>query len=274
YMVDRLGPLPGWTLGYGFDLDEWTNPNELRERKEFIDSQAAYDLMVGGRSEGPNSGTDHRADSAWHSSQDFADYEHHRPDYEVYVAAYEASDGSPVQSGDRFRVRDEGRSKDYTEEETVDGLWTGTMAGGVSAIWGNLLDESRGIDNYGSNNGSLPYSDQTEAEIATWNAFFVDADRFHLDTERANRFTDRADQFALYSEDENQLVVYAEDTRSIELDLAELANDSGWTNGARVTAVDTEEAYVELDLGVFEFKNDIVVDLGSSSDWALSVTPA
>ena len=25
YIAARLGPLPGWTMGYGFDLDEWVN---------------------------------------------------------------------------------------------------------------------------------------------------------------------------------------------------------------------------------------------------------
>ncbi|MFQ5808038.1 MAG: DUF5060 domain-containing protein, partial [Armatimonadota bacterium] len=30
YIAARLGPLPGWTMGYGFDLDEWTDEDDLR----------------------------------------------------------------------------------------------------------------------------------------------------------------------------------------------------------------------------------------------------
>ncbi len=29
YLAARLGPLPGWALGYGFDVDEWTSLAEL-----------------------------------------------------------------------------------------------------------------------------------------------------------------------------------------------------------------------------------------------------
>ncbi|MEL6678882.1 MAG: DUF5060 domain-containing protein, partial [Pseudomonadota bacterium] len=141
YIADRLGPIPGWTMGYGFDSDEWTSPDKTAERTAYFDAQSDYDHLLAVRSEGPNSGTDHREDSAWHTRQDFADYEHHEPDYDVYVAALEASDGAAVQSGDRFRVRGEdGPGKDYTEEQTVDGLWQATMAGGVSNIWGNLTN--------------------------------------------------------------------------------------------------------------------------------------
>ncbi len=30
YIVARLGPLPGWTMGYGFDNFEWVNEDDLQ----------------------------------------------------------------------------------------------------------------------------------------------------------------------------------------------------------------------------------------------------
>ena len=30
YIASRLGPLPGWTMGYGFDLQEWVSESQTQ----------------------------------------------------------------------------------------------------------------------------------------------------------------------------------------------------------------------------------------------------
>ena len=76
--------------------------------------------FLGGRPAGPNQGTDHSRDAAWNEGLDYSSYEHHRPTYEVYVAALQAVPGKPVMSEDRFRIR---RSpypeKDYSHSARV-----------------------------------------------------------------------------------------------------------------------------------------------------------
>ncbi len=139
YIAARLGPLPGWSAGYGFDLDEWVTAPQLAEWHRYMQAHLGWFHFLGGRPEGPNQGTGHSTWYTWNLPLDYSSYEHHRPTYEVYVAALEEVPGQPVISEDRFRIRDEGRSKDYTPEDTRRGLYHSTLAGGVANIWGNLL---------------------------------------------------------------------------------------------------------------------------------------
>jgi len=39
YIAARLGPLPGWSMGYGFDLDEWTNADDLDSWNRFMQAR-------------------------------------------------------------------------------------------------------------------------------------------------------------------------------------------------------------------------------------------
>ncbi len=275
YVAARLGPLPGWTLGYGFDNDEWTTPQEAAQAHQYFAEQSGYDHLYGVRSPGPNTGTDHGRDIVWHQNQTLSDFEHWEPTYEVYVAALEASPGeNPVLSGDRFRVINDGEGKDYTEEQTVDGLWISTMAGGVANIWGNLNNPSTGRFD-ASHYYSFPYSNDTVEQISTWNTFFLDENRFVLDSERANELTGGPEnkQYALQSESENHIVIYAEDTSEITLNLASLSAEAGWGGGANVIAVDTEKGYQEIDLGSVTL-SDQTLALDYESDWALFLTPS
>ncbi|MEM7012373.1 MAG: DUF5060 domain-containing protein, partial [Verrucomicrobiota bacterium] len=63
YLAARLGPLPGWFADYGVDLNEWTKPEETREWRDSIHEKTSWPLWLSGRSQGPNSSTDHRRDS-------------------------------------------------------------------------------------------------------------------------------------------------------------------------------------------------------------------
>ena len=181
-----------------------------------------------------------------------------------------------MQSGDRFRVRGEdGPGKDYTEEQTVDGLWQATMAGGVSNIWGNLTNPDTGKVTKSGNFGSFSYSDGTIEEISTWDRLFNDEDRFALDAKIANELTggSRNGQYALESEEENSVVIYIEDSDTLDLNLSQLRGDAEWSSGARVIAVDTEKGYAEINLGTYAL-NDRNIDMGTVSDWAFYLTPA
>ena len=276
YMADRLGPLPGWTLGYGFDNFEWTTPKQAAKAADYFNSQSDYDHLTGIRGgKDVRDGGNHNSEANWHrAGQDFADYEHHEPDYDAYVAAYAASNGLPVQSGDRFRIRDtSGPGKDFTAEQTVDTLWISTMAGGASGIYGNLTKNNGQILN--SNEGSLSYSSAVQDQISTWNSFFVKGERFVLDSERANDLTGGKSkkQYALESKADNHVVIYAEDTKSVELNLARLANDRDWGDGAKVIAVNTSAEYREINLGFVELENQ-TISLPKSGDWALFIEPA
>jgi len=50
YIAARLGPMPGWTMGYGYDLDEWAAEKDLREWHAHMHRHFGWPHMLGGAS--------------------------------------------------------------------------------------------------------------------------------------------------------------------------------------------------------------------------------
>ncbi|MEO2003687.1 MAG: DUF5060 domain-containing protein [Candidatus Poribacteria bacterium] len=243
YIAARLGPLPGWTMGYGYDLWEWVEGAELSEWHATMQSLMGWSHMLGARS---------TKNTREQLSEDliYASYEQHRPDYDTYVRTIRARPEKPSFSEDRFRIRPNSRypEKDYDEERTRRGLWHSAMAGGVANIWGNLVDGA----------GSEPYS---HPEWFRTYATFLD-DRFTADLAPAPESVD--DGYALRSADGGRYLFYLEDTDTLTVDL------SGMKRPARAFAVDAVATYAERDLGVLS-PGRHTLTLGASSDWAIAV---
>ena len=284
YIAARLGPLPGWTMGYGFDLDEWVEPDDLKTWHTFMHSKFGWPHLLGARSEGPNRGLDH-AGMQIYEGLDYVSYEHHQPDYDVYRAALQANPDKPVFSEDRFRIRRKNaRGKDYTVEMTRRGLWRSTMAGGVANIFGNLEGpDLMSMLAYGSERvfgnrnseavfgnlvgdkdnqarGSQPYP--PELQGMTYRRFF--ADRFPL----RPKISRTDEQYVLQSE--GSYLAYAED--AAQFDLTEVESV---LVDAVIVAVDAKKSYAEISLSASELTNSMW-RAPYRSDWAISVswTPA
>ena len=251
YIAARLGPIPGWTMGYGFDLDEWVLENEHYVWNAFMQDHLGWHHYLGGRPEGPNSGTNHSPWVSWNSPMEYSSYEHHQPRYDVYVAALQAVPGQPVLSEDRFRIRPgSGNPKDYDEEETRRGLWHSTIAGGVANIWGDLTDDT-------GTRVSRTYANK--GEIKTHFSFWQN--RFVSSLVRDNSLTDG---FALRS-GHRGYIFYKEETDSLQIDL------SGMGGTRPAVAVDAKQApYQEIPLGVLSPISQ-TVPLPRISDWAIAV---
>ena len=253
YIAARLGPIPGWSMGYGFDLDEWVTASQVKAWRDSMHRFMGWNHFLGGRPVGPNHGTDHGSNALWNKSLDYSSYEHHRPTYEVYLAAVRARPGWPVMSEDRFRIRT-GRypEKDYNEERTRRGLYHSTMAGGVANIWGIHPDLSPG--------GVYPDKDQ----IKTYSVFFHDKGRFLADMLPANHLSSDMDTRVLFSLSAQSLVLYRENADSIQVDLATT------TNPVPAVAVDTRKAYSEIHLRNLQPKAQMI-KLPEVSDWVVAV---
>lgn len=257
----RLGPLPGWTMGYGFDLQEWAAiPGEVELVRTWHDQltrELAFPHLLGGRM-GPTippGSKDHSVQARLNEGLGYYGYEHHRPTYEVYVAAIAALPERPVFSEDRFRIRVPPLypDKDYNEELTRRGLYHSALAGGVAGIWGN--NEPGGWDVGGA---SRPYPNPEL--IKTWALFF--AKRFTADMEPEPRAS--SDGFCLAREGGRGFVFYREDADSIEMDLSTLAGANAGV------AVDTEKAYREIPLGELSRAKQSW-KAPYASDWVLAI---
>jgi len=252
YLAARLGPLPGWTMGYGFDLDEWVVEQDLRLWHTHLHQHLGWPHLLGARDAGPNSGLDHRK-SQIHEGLGYSAYEHHRPTYQVYRAALDARPGKPSFSEDRFRIRKSAAfsGKDFNMEMTRRGLWHSTMAGGVANIWGHF---PRGRDSW---LGSAPYL--SPEMIRTYARFF--AHRFLNDMMPVSEITDGV---CLKDRLCTRLVFYKEDTRSITMDLSKMSEPQ------QAVAVDARRPYRELRLGRLAVKKQTWT-APYRTDWAIAV---
>ncbi len=252
YIAARLGPIPGWSMGYGFDLDEWVTASQVKAWRNFMHQHMGWNHFLGGRPMGPNHGIEHSINVQWNKGLDYSSYEHHRPTYEVYLAAVQAMPDQPVMSEDRFRIRT-GRypKKDYNEELSRRGLYHSTMAGGVANIWGIHPDISPG--------GVYPKKNQ----IKTYSVFFYDKGRFLPDMVPANQLSDDSNTRILFSRNAQSLVLYRENTDTINVDL------TGMAESLSAVAVDTRKAYSEIQLGDLQPVAQ-TIKLPRVSDWVVA----
>lgn len=276
YIAARLGPLPGWSMGYGYDLDEWAgappvyggDPDAVPEWHAYMHAHLGWFHFLGGRPGGPNSGTDHSQYVPWNLSLDYSSYEHHKPPYAVYVAALDAIPDHPVLSEDRFRVRDKYPDKDYTEVETRRGLYHSTMAGGVANIWGYLEDLEEGphnpcYTNYPTRSVCSDYY-QNKHWIKTYSQVFKD--RFKKDMERANDLLGGGNDpagngVALINQSNSLLIIYKEDTNQITVDLSLMCSSTS------AVAIDTTLSYAEIPI----YPSNGIVSLPHLSDWVVVI---
>jgi hypothetical protein len=259
YIAARLGPLPGWTMGYGFDLWEWTDDSKLAQWHRYLHAHFGWPHLLGARSEKNRL-------TQLSEAMDYASYEQHRPDYDMYVRTLERRPGKPAFSEDRFRVRESRYpEKDYTMEMTRRGLWHSAMAGGVANIWGYLLPREGEPSRSGSN--SFPRPDW----IRTYARFFNQ--RLQSDMSPCNELTDYRPSVtleagslhaALCDRRAARFLFYAEDTWQVRMDL------SGMPEAQPAVAIDALKPYEEIHLGLLDLGTRIW-EAPYPSTWAIAV---
>ena len=238
HMAQKLGPLKGWTIGYGFDLFEWVSEQQLKEWHDYMWSKPGWNHLMGARS--------HKNQlNQIYENLDYSSYEYHKPWYDELVIMINKRPEKPSFSEDRYRIRHPSKypEKDYNAEETRRGLWHHTMAGGVAAIWGNL-------------DGDGIYTNK-EA-LKCFSVFWNNKKRFKKEMVIDNNFTDG---YGLRAGDDHY-VFYKENTGRITYGF------EGDTK--KVIAVDTKKAYKEIKLGR-KTAGDHVFNAPYQSDWAIAV---
>lgn len=242
-IAEKLGPLKGWFIGYGFDLWEWADAEELEQWHSYMWAKPGWNKLMGAR--GPRSGPGNYPQI--YEGLDFSSYEHHKPWFDELVEMINVRPDKPSFSGDRYRIRRNPPSqwpeKDYNEVETRRGLWHHTMAGGVGAIWGNL--DSTGV-----------YSNKEE--LKCFSVFWNDKNRFRKDMVVDNSLSNG---FCLRDSD-THYVFYKEDCDKITFRFSGKAK--------KVVAVDTRKTYQEMTLGKMK-SGDHQFMAPYVSDWAVAV---
>jgi hypothetical protein len=205
YIAARLGPLPGWTMGYGFDLQEWTNEEDLRQWAEYMHKHMGWRHLLCGRG---------RANT----ELDVISYSKYNVrEYEQILKDLNSDRKRPHLYEERHTYL---RNGDLSMDGTRRFLWKLTMAGGMGCFWG-FYPKSK-----------YPYPKPYQLRCASefWEG------RFLLDMLPDNSLTDG---YCLRASDHKHYVFYKEDTDSVRMDLSKLVGKG------EAVAVDAKKAYEE-----------------------------
>lgn len=242
----RLGPLPGWTMSYGFDLHEWVTPEQTRAWASNLHDLMGWPHLLMARESALDVDDPlltFRFDGA--PLDVFSVDERPRADfYGAAVAALEATD-VPALFERRFVYTRDGV---WDMDTTRRALWRFGLAGGVGAVWGPLW---AGGDGY-------PAPEQLHTHGRFWR------DRWSLDLQRVARQADDGPEVVMHDTSASRTIVYAESVDAVRLDLRHHSSP------ATAVAVDTRNAYAEIDIGSLE-ASDQTWNAPYASDWVVSV---
>jgi hypothetical protein len=173
YIAARLGPVPGWSLGLGWDVEFWADEMKLKWwLDDIIPQLGGWHHWVGHRYSDSDIGLGHDPEPAnkgeylergikWNTlrpgSEQYAGWEHWATTTTdtAIEAARKVFPDRPTLSEDRFRQRQGAwRQKDMRADEDILREIPRWAARGVGAIYGRLLDPRT--------HGSEPWPNKSE----------------------------------------------------------------------------------------------------------------
>lgn len=209
YIAARLGPLPGWSIGYGFDLHEWVSESQLQSWAQYLHQHMGWPHLLWGRTRD-------------NPELDAIAYGGNGPNSYSQVLNKLNSDLSrPHLEEERFWYT---RWNKFDMTTTRRHFWWYAMAGGMGGHWGR--HPSASTDPY-------PNPEQLEAHRLFWK------DRFLVDLTVDNNITDGYGIRVANS----HFIFYKQDTSSIFMDL------SSMNGPQTAIAIDTKLTYQEINLG-------------------------
>ena len=274
YVAARLGPLPGWSMGYGFDTENGVATLEqLNQWKSFLEENMGWDHMLGSRVGYDEKGlwaVSPRPPKPPHDEYfrspiadeytfwlggDYIGYTSYRPLYDRYREVLKHHPDKPSFEEDRFRLRDSDKwsYKDYNQELTIRGLWHSAMAGGVANIWGNLLPTDIA-------EGSRPYNIDTiniKDQIRTYASFINPRFKKDMHPEK------RGEIMVLQTSDGKKILLLHENTREVNYDI--VSHDESLP----AIAINTKGEYQEINIG--DIQGELKWTEPYKSDWAIAI---
>ena len=241
YIAARLGPLPGWTMSYAFDLEEWVTPEQVRSWATYLHERFAWPHLLMARE------THADATEVFSLRSDKLDVfsNDERPTRNFFTSARSLLAGGHAVLYERRFLHTRDNVWDMTTTRRA--LWQFTLAGGAGAIWGPIW----GGPDY-------PNPEQLRTHQTFWR------ERFDLDLTRASRVTDPVTSYVLRDAAGTRAVHYAENTDRVPLDLR------GMSGPLRAVAVDATRSYREIDLGTLDPTNHTWT-APYRSDWAIAI---
>ena len=245
YIAARLGPLPGWTMGYGFDLWEWTTLSQIEGWAVYLYDHFGWQHLLSARGWKVTS-TPATIISYGSFGGDVISTTAHGPQsYNEITNDLRSDTDHPHLYEERHSYKRPEFKLDM--EGTRRLLWQQTMAGGMGGFFG-FYDSS-------------PHPYPNPEQLRTHYTFWHKKKRFVLGMTTANSLTNG---YCLRDSEHKKYVFYGEDSLSLHMDLSHMA-----TNLPAV-AVDLAAEYKEINLGILSAKKNTWT-APHRSDWAIAV---
>lgn len=254
YIAGRLGPLPGWTMGYGFDLHEWTNEAQVNAWADALNAWSGWPHLLAARGLELN---------GWHTFRSYGSFGRE--------GLVETSTGGPLDFDElrAMMASDRGRPHLLEERHTysrkgfdldMDGtrrlLWRKSMVGGVGGFFGFYGESSSAFQ-------GRPYPDVEQ--LNTHHEFWHErASMLYAVVDTNIIDADVAPGYALRNRDRTKHIFYLENTGRMSADLTLMKGRH------KVFAIDTKRPYERViyttwQPGIHVFPTPYV------SHWAIAV---
>jgi len=202
YIAARLGPLPGWTMGYGFDLHEWTSEAELNAWADYLHEHMGWQHLLCARGFRLRSPYNINAYDGFGRDVPLATTAHGPASYEEIVDDLNSDVTKPHLYEERHSYRREGFNLDMDGTRRL--LWWQALAGGMGGFFGFYPDS--------------PHPYPNPEQLRTHYDFWHTGRRFTLDMQPANHLVKEG--YALWSPATESGVFYTENTEKISIELS------------------------------------------------------
>jgi len=271
YIAARLGPLPGWSMNFGFDTVEmpgakaattwWADEmNRTMGWPHILTSRGWADDSFTANSYAGFGGNPYDLET---TDKGPADYQEIRQDMEAHKdkpSIYEERHTYNRWKCWPHSVRDPERLNETGCRRLI---WWETMAGGMGGFFGHFSER---FNQYGPFKPSGPcgyHPHSLKQAFRTHREFWKDG-RLKLSMSPDNGRVGGATGYCLAAADRKHFIFFVEDADSVKIDLA------GMPGSQPVVLVDARADYAEIDRGQLT-AGVHTIDLGSTSDWALAV---
>ncbi len=256
YIAARLGPLPGWQMGYCFDGHEWVTGEQLESWAAYMHARMGWDHLLSGRSYRfkavkNNVNGYSIADTELGDNFQLAGF----PTLHQIAQDIRSDPKRPHLYEERHTYRRWGVDMDKTRRL----MWRTAIVGGMGGWYGHFPIQPKRPDRI---RPDYPNPEQMRTHYTFWH----ENNRFNLD---AVELPGVAAGATLYSKSAGLYVIYVEDESAISMIPSKI-------NGPFTAfAVDTKAAYAEVPIDIGNIRRKwLRWKLPHQSDWAIVIKEA
>ena len=271
YIAARLGPLPGWTMSFGFDTIEMPDAemeaawwaSELKRMMgwpHMLMSRGWENNSFGANSYAGFGGSPYDLETTDKGPVDFHEIRQHLDAQTDKPSIYEERHTYNRWQCWPEKVIDPDRLNETGSRRLI---WWQAMAGGMGGFFGHFSTRFNIFGPFLADGPCGYHPESLKQAFRTHREFWRDG-RLKLSMSPDNCHITGTDAYCLASADSKQFIFFAEDTNSVTLNLR------GMPDSQRVIAVDTRAEYDEKDLGSL-MAGIYKISLDTTSDWVIAV---